>query len=121
MAALREAGDETMRSYPDARVVVLSDYDFVYELRGRDSPATDGHAGLLETSRVLALAPDTVGSDRPVVENRRSPFLPGPGSEAEWPESVMGDTRPASAELGRKVQAHVIDRLVATVATLLPS
>ena len=120
MAALREAADETMRAHPDVRVVVLSDYDFVYELRGRESPASDGHAGLLETSRVLALAPQTVGAERPVVENRRSPFLPGPGTEAEWPESVMGDTRPASADLGRRVQAHVLDRLVETVGALLP-
>ena len=44
---------------------MLSDYDFVYELRGRESPATDGHAGLLETSRVLALAPETVGPETP--------------------------------------------------------
>ncbi len=121
MAALREAADETMRSHPDVRIVVLSDYDFVYELRGRESPATDGHAGLLETSRVLALAPETVGPERPVVENHRSPFLPGAATEAEWPESVMGDTRPASAELGRRVQAHVVDRLAETVGALLPS
>lgn len=121
MAALREAADETMRAFPSARVAVLSDYDFVYELRGRESPPTDGHAGLLETSRVLALAPETVGSERPVVENRRSPFLPGGGTEAEWPESVMGDTRPASAELGRRVQAHVVDRLVETVRAVLPA
>ncbi len=121
MAALREAADEAVRASPGLRVVVLSDYDFVYELRGRDSPATDGHAGLLETSRLLALAPDTVGPDRPVVENRRSPFLPGSGTEAEWPESVIGDTRPASAELGRRVQAHVVDRTVETVRTLLPA
>jgi creatinine amidohydrolase len=120
-AALREAADDAMRGHPGVRVVVLSDYDFVYELRGRDSPASDGHAGLLETSRVLALAPETVGPERPVVENRRSPFLPGPGSESEWPESVMGDTRPASAELGRRVQAHVLDRLVETVAAQLPA
>ena len=121
MAALREAADETMRSHPGVRVVVLSDYDFVYELRGRDSPANDGHAGLLETSRVMAIAPETVGSERPVVENRRSPFLPGAGTEAEWPESVMGDTRTASADLGRRVQSHVVDRLVETVAALLPA
>ena len=120
MAALREAADETMRSHPGTRVVVLSDYDFVYELRGRDSPSTDGHAGLLETSRLLALAPETVGAERPVVENRRSPFLPGPGTEAEWAESVMGDTRAASAELGRRVQAHVLDRLTETVRAVLP-
>lgn len=121
MAALREAADEAVRASPGLRVVVLSDYDFVYELRGRDSPATDGHAGLLETSRLLALAPETVGPDRPVVENRRSPFLPGSGTEAEWPESVIGDTRPASAELGRRVQAHVVDRTVETVRSLLPA
>ena len=121
MSALREAADDAMRMHPNLRVVVLSDYDFVYELRGRESPASDGHAGLLETSRVLALAPETVGPERPVVENRRSPFVPGPGTEAEWPESVMGDTRPASAELGRRLQAHVLDRLTETVATLLPA
>ncbi len=121
MAALREAADETMRTHHATRVVVLSDYDFVYELRGKESPATDGHAGLLETSRVMAVAPETVGPDRPSVEYRRSPFLPGPATEAEWPESVMGDTRPASAELGRKIQAHVVDRLVETVGTLLPA
>lgn len=121
MAALREAADETMRAHPELRAVVLSDYDFVYELRGKDSPATDGHAGLLETSRVLAIAPETVGSDRPVAENRRSPFFPGASTEAEWPESVMGDTRPASADLGRRVQAHVVERLVETSRALLPA
>lgn len=121
MAALREAADETTRSHASVRIAVLSDYDFVYELRGRESPATDGHAGLLETSRVLAIAPETVGAERPVGENRRSPFLPGSGTDAEWPESVMGDTGPASAELGRRIQAHVLDRLAETVAALLPA
>jgi creatinine amidohydrolase len=120
MAALREAGEHAVRAHPGTRAVVLCDYDFVYELRGKESPATDGHAGLLETSRVLALAPETVGPLRPVVEYRHSPFVPGSPSERDWPESVMGDTRPASADLGRRVQAHVLDRLVETVAALLP-
>ncbi|HXY46819.1 MAG TPA: creatininase family protein [Thermoplasmata archaeon] len=120
MAALREASDDTMRSYPGVRVVVLCDYDFVYELRGKESPPTDGHAGLLETSRVLALAPETVGSERPVVEYRHSPFVPGSPTPSDWPESVIGDTRPASAELGGRVQAYVLDRLTETVRALLP-
>ena len=120
MAALREAADRTVRREPAARIVVLSDYDFVYELRGKESPPNDGHGGLLETSRVLALAPDTVGPERPVVEYRHSPFVPGSPSREDWPESVNGDTRPASAELGHRVQAHVLDRLTETVRTLLP-
>ena len=121
MAALREAADRAMQRRPGTKVVVLSDYDFVYELRGKESPPTDGHAGLLETSRVMAVAPHTVGPDRPVVEYRHSPFVPGSPTDADWPESVIGDTRPASAELGRRVQAHVLDRLAATVAALLPA
>jgi creatinine amidohydrolase len=120
MAALREAGDQTAREHPGTRVVVLSDYDFVYELRGKESPANDGHAGLLETSRLLALAPHAVGSERPVVEYRHSPFVPGAPTPEDWPESVIGDTRCASADLGQRVQTHVLDRLVETVRTLLP-
>ena len=120
MAALREAADETVRRFPSTRVVVLSDYDFVYELRGKESPSTDGHAGLLETSRVMAMEPDSVGPARPNITFRGSPFVPGPPPPEEWPESVIGDSGPASAELGRKIQAHVLDRLVETVNALLP-
>jgi creatinine amidohydrolase len=121
MAALREAADLAMQAHPSARIVVLSDYDFVYELRGKESPPTDGHAGLLETSRLIALAPQSVGSERPVGENRHSPFVPGATTPDDWPESVIGDTRPASRELGERVQAYVLDRLVETVRTLLPA
>jgi len=121
MAALREAADRAMQRRPGTKIVVLSDYDFVYELRGKESPANDGHAGLLETSRVMALAPDAVGPERPVGEYRHSPFVPGSPTDADWPESVIGDSRPASAELGRRVQAHVLDRLAATVAEQLPA
>lgn len=120
MAALREAAGETMRAYPTVRIVVLSDYDFVYELRGKESPATDGHAGLMETSRVLFLAPQTVGPSRPVVPHRGSPFIPGTQSMADWPESVVGDTRAASADLGERIQKHVLERLEETVRELLP-
>ena len=121
MAALREAADGASQAYPHLRTVVLSDYDFVYELRGELAPPTDGHAGLLETSRVLALAPDSVGPERPHVVPRRSPFVPGPPSADDWPESVMGDTRSASAELGQRLQAHVLARLEETVRDLLPA
>lgn len=121
MAALREAADHAMAARPGLKTVVLCDYEFVYELRGREAPTSDGHAGLLETSRVMALAPETVGSARPSVEYKHSPFVPGTPTDADWPESVIGDTRAASADLGQKVQAHVLDRLVATVRDLLPA
>jgi creatinine amidohydrolase len=118
MAALREAGEAVQEGREGATVVVLSDYDFVYELRGKEAPADDGHAGLLETSRMLALAPELVGPARPVGHRRRSPFAVGPPSAREWPDSVDGDTRPASAELGWRVQKHVLKRLDETVPGL---
>jgi creatinine amidohydrolase len=121
MAALREAGERAMREHPGVKVVVLCDYEFVYELRGKEAPATDGHAGLLETSRVMALVPEMVGPERPVVAYHHSPFVPGPPTEADWPESVIGDTRPATAELGRRIQEYVVERLVTTVRALLPA
>jgi creatinine amidohydrolase len=121
IAALREAADTVVQAHPSTRIVVLCDYDFVYELRGKLSPPNDGHAGLLETSRMLALVPETVGPLRPVVEYHHSPFVPGCPTEKDWPDAVIGDTRDANAELGARVQAHVLDRLVETVRTLLPS
>ena len=121
MAALREAGDDVHRSYPKTRVIVLSDYDFVYELRGELAPPNDGHGGLLETSRVLHLAPELVGPARPVVAERGSPFVPGAPDPGAWPESLVGDTRSASADLGAQIQKHVLARLVTTVESLLPA
>ncbi|HXQ94613.1 MAG TPA: creatininase family protein [Thermoplasmata archaeon] len=118
IAALRDAADRTMRAVPGARVAVLSDYDFVYERRGQDAPATDGHGGMLETSRVLAMRPELVGARRPAAVRGGSPFVPGPPSSTEWPESVAGDPQPATAELGARVQAYVLDRLEATVREL---
>jgi creatinine amidohydrolase len=118
IAALREAADRTMRAVPGAKVAVLSDYDFVYERRGQDAPASDGHAGLLETSRVLAMRPELVGAHRTPAVRGGSPFVPGPPSASEWPESVAGDPRSATAELGARVQAYVLDRLEATVREL---
>ncbi len=121
MAALREGAEEAVRAIPTLRVAVLSDYDFVYELRGKLSPPTDGHGGLLETSRVMAMKPESVGSERPKVEYRYSRFRVGDPSVEEWPESVIGDTGSASPELGQRIQVHVLDRLEATVRELLPA
>jgi creatinine amidohydrolase len=118
MAALRDAADRAMRAVPTARVAVLSDYDFVYERRGLDAPESDGHAGQLETSRLLAMRPELVATSRPASVRRGSPFVPGAPSAEEWPESVAGDPGPATPELGARVQTYVLDRLESTVRSL---
>jgi creatinine amidohydrolase len=120
MAALREGAERACHGRPDLRVAALCDYEFVYELRGKESPADDGHGGLLETSRVMALAPDLVGTARPSVRYQVPRSQVSPPRPEQWPESVIGDTTNASAELGARVQAYVLDRLVETVGQALP-
>ncbi len=120
MSALREGGRQAVEEHPGLAVAVLCDYEFVYELRGTLSPPDDGHGGLLETSRVLALAPEQVGTERPRATSRHPRSRVAPLDPAEWPESVQGDTAPASAELGRTIQGHVLDRLVLIVKEALP-
>lgn len=117
MAALREGAEAAQRA-PSA-IAVVSDYDFVYELRGSLAPPTDGHAGRLETSRLLALAPETVSSVRPSHVQRKSRYRLGDLTIEEWSESVVGDPTEASAEIGRQVQAHVLQRLEQLVGTEL--
>jgi creatinine amidohydrolase len=118
MAALRDGAGRVASNHKALKVAALCDYDFVYELRGKDSPSTDGHGGLLETSRVMALTPDLVGPERPCVQFKGNRYLISESRTEDWPESVMGDTKNASAELGRRVQEHVVKRLVETVEQL---
>lgn len=120
MAALREGARQAAEDHPGLAVAALCDYEFVYELRGTLSPAEDGHGGLLETSRVLALAPALVGSERPRATSRHPRSRVAPLDPAEWPESVQGDTARASPELGRTIQEHVLARLLRTVEDALP-
>ncbi len=118
MAALRDGIGDVVRRHPEAKAAVLCDYEFVYELRGKVAPSTDGHAGLLETSRVMALSPDLVGTERPVVDYRVHRFSVGDPTREEWSESVIGDTHGASADIGQKIQAHVRKRLLESVQAI---
>ncbi len=120
MAALREGARRAAEDHPGLAVAALCDYEFVYELRGTLAPADDGHGGLLETSRVLALAPGQVGRERPRAASRHPRSRVAPLDPAEWPESVQGDTAQASEELGRTIQEHVLARLLKTVQEALP-
>ncbi len=121
LAALRAGAERAVERVPELRVLVVSEYEFVYELRGRSAPATDGHAGLLETSLVLHHAPDRVGPHRAAGRRGGSRLRAGPPSASEWPESVDGDPSAASAALGAQVHAHVLERLSELVARELGS
>ena len=118
MAALREGAMEVAKLHDDYRIVVLTDYDFAYELLGTDGiPADDGHAGFVETSRVMAAAPRLVKGASKVKPDkpgfRRQEIVAH--AEKRWKTGVQGDPRKASAAIGRKVDAHVLKRTLALI------
>jgi creatinine amidohydrolase len=119
MAALREGAERVLRRYSDLHVAALCDYELVYELRGREAPPMDGHGGLLETSRVLALAPDLVRTPQVALIPGVARFRVNPPDRQEWAESFMGDPRSATPELGRRVQNYVLDRLMELIPAAL--
>ena len=103
MAALRTAGEMVVERVPDLKLMVMSDYDIAYELRGREFDDRDGHAGAIETSRVMAIKPRLV-KKRGVKNFERPPrFMVSAHPEAYFPGGVMGDATKASPAQGRRV------------------
>ena len=114
MAALKLGAEDAVHAVSEELVVlVLSDYDFAYE-RG-DMGEDDGHGGMLETSRVLALRPDLVGRDRPVCHPVFPRFRIMKDSSPLFPEGIHGDTTGANAEYGELVNKDIVESLVQTV------
>lgn len=108
MAALRTAGESVVERVPDLKLMVLSDYDIAYELRGKEFDDRDGHAGAIETSRVMAIKPRLV-KKRGVKNFERPPrFMVSGHPEAYFPSGVMGDATKASPARGRRVNEYIV-------------
>lgn len=117
-AALREGVTRVARRHDDLRAAVLSDYELAYDLLGQDGfPTRDGHAGFLETARVLAIAPrlvkghTRVGGEWPDLQRHEVVGRPGEG----WASGVWGAPRGATAAAGRRANAYVEERLLRIV------
>lgn len=124
MAALRLAAQEVMWHHgkegaeKKPRIMVCSDYDFAYELRGKYFSEKDGHAGTIETSRVMVIRSDLVK-----MKGRKSfPKLPRfeitTDPERCFPSGVIGDPTVASEEKGRTINRYVISEVTKLVQEL---
>jgi creatinine amidohydrolase len=124
MAALRLAAQEVVwqheKESPEKRprIMVCSDYDFAYELKGKYFSEKDGHAGTIETSRVMAIKPELIKA-----RGRKSfPEFPrfeiAPDPERYFPTGVIGDPTAASPEKGRIINKYVVREVVKLVEEL---
>ncbi|MBI3754298.1 MAG: creatininase family protein, partial [Deltaproteobacteria bacterium] len=61
MSALKEIGEEMIDEFDDIKIAVISEYDTIrQESEKLVETKDDGHAGEIETSRILYLAPQLV-------------------------------------------------------------
>ena len=101
------------------RIMVLSDFDFAEELTPKYASENDGHAGMLETSRVMAIKPE-------LLKLKESRYLAMPRFEVVshpelyFPSGVNGDPTAASQEKGQKINEYIIkqvEKLVKEIKT----
>jgi creatinine amidohydrolase len=116
MAALRAGALKAVERNPKLKVMVLSDYDIAYDLRGKEFPEDDGHAGEIETSRMLRLRPELVGRARPKGKVRPPKYMVLPDPEKYFPSGVMGDSTRASARKGGNIDDYVVRKLCELVS-----
>ena len=124
MAALRLAAQNVILENEDscsakkARIMVLSDYDFAYELKGKYFSEKDGHAGAVETSRLMAIKPALVKSKGKPSFPKMPRFEIVAHPELYFPLGVVGDPTTASARKGQVINEYVVEQVIKLVEEL---
>jgi creatinine amidohydrolase len=111
ISALKSACEEILEKH-DVKLMFLSDYFIADELTDdicKGEP--DGHGGLIETSRIMALTPHLVRESRGVGTFTKKEFLMVAHPENFTPQQFVGDTSKATQEIGERVNTYVAERL----------
>ena len=113
ISALREIGEELIDEFDDMKIAVISEYDMIVK-EGKKLVETkdDGHAGEIETSRILYLTPHLVkGRAREEYPKFPAPFLVR-DKVRYWKGGVWGNPSKATKEKGKKLFLFSVDRVV---------
>lgn len=120
MTALRESAERAVKKDPSIRLAVICDLDLVREtaLDLLQTPG-DGHAGEIETSRMLYLHPDSVGEAPPEEYPSRPPYRVLPDPEKYWPGGVWGNPGAADGKKGEELVERSADALAKIVESMV--
>ncbi|MDP2681193.1 MAG: creatininase family protein [Deltaproteobacteria bacterium] len=116
MSALREAGEDMIDEIDDIKIAVISEYDMIRKESDKFvETKDDGHAGEIETSRILYLVPNLV-KDRAKEEYPKfsAPFLVK-DKVKYWKGGVWGNPSKATREKGEKLFLFSVGRVVEIV------
>ena len=117
--AMREVGEEMLFALPDIRVALLSAYDLMKsETADLVETKGDSHAGEMETSCLLAIAPGLVTG----TAKKEYPTFPESvlvrKKTLYWKGGVWGDPAKASAAKGEEILRRVSSRAAEVVRDL---
>jgi creatinine amidohydrolase len=120
MVALRLASQDivVVNEEKGVRIMVLSDFDYADELIPEYAAKGDGHAGTIETSRVMAIRPDLVKGKGKADVWRMPRFEVIAHPELCIPSAVHGDPTAASKEKGEKINGYIIEKVAELVEEL---
>ncbi len=113
MSAMKETAEVLVERLKGIKIAVLSPYDVLWkELSEISETPNDSHAGELETSMMLYLAPKLVKGRSP----EEYPKIPKPlvvkDKVKYWPGGVWGNPKKASVEKGKKAIKLITDRII---------
>lgn len=117
VTALKLAAQEVVKQKKDAskrktRIMVLSDCDFAFELNEKlGFNRNDGHAGAIETSRVMAIRPDLIKAKGEASFPNMPRFEVVADPERYFPSGVNGDPTQATQAKGQEINEYVIEHL----------
>lgn len=125
MTALKLAAQDVLRRKDNAnskrktRIMVLSDYDFAEEQKKNlEISPEDGHAGNIETSRVMAIKPELVKGRGEACFPKMPRFEVVADPERYFPAGVMGDPTVASEKKGKLINEYVVEQVAKLVEEL---
>jgi len=124
MVALRLAAqnlvikNDASKMEKKTRIMVLSDYDFAKELTPKYASEKDGHAGTLETSRVMAIKPELIKAPGAASFPQMPRFEVVAHPEFHFPSGVNGDPTAASADKGQEINEYIIEQIKKLVITI---
>lgn len=123
MHALKTAAQDVTET-GGPRIAVLSEWDIIYDqprpIAGVDIPPHDGHAGAMETARILDLRPELVDRDAipPDHVGDEHPYVLAADAAAAMPDGYGGDPSLATAKLGAALHEIAVGGLVEVLEDL---
>ena len=100
------------------RIMVLSDYDFAEEISSKYASINDGHAGTIETSRIMHINPDLIKAKGASFYPEMPRFEIVAHPEEYFPNGVHGDPTKANASKGERINQYIIEEVEKLVTAM---